>query len=195
MSDLSDLVREFWLDSLADDEAMADVYRAVVDILDRQPPPPSGVAEAIVAYQRAKGLRTYGVTLEDALLSVAESAQHTAQELADVARYLMDFVRRARAVLPEDDAEHLSLLVLDVMHALDTVARYADPPPEELPPMVPTRDAVERWGYYWYRGKRVIPVALSAREDDAPWDYFTGRLIDPTDDWRGPVPRAPRGVR
>ena len=162
----------------------------------------SDIYDAHVIAQRQKGLRQYGVTLSDAALTVPEAATHALAEAVDLAEYLRDLAARIGDDGPDllGYPRHvLTGALASLADEVETVARgviapLAEPPPE-LPPMVPTRDAVERWGHYWYRGKRVIPVALSAREDDAPWDYFTGRLIDPTDDWRGPVPRAPRGVR
>lgn len=69
-------------------------------------------------------------------------------------------------------------------------------PGGECPPRVPTAEAVERWGRWWWCGDKVSEVMLD--RDGTLIEYITGCehrfAVNPNGDWRGPVPRAPKVV-
>ena len=136
--------------------------------------------DGIAAHQAAKGLRKYGISLEDAGLPVSALALHALEELIDLTCYLA-----YAGLLTRKDAAYLEGVAFRLLPLADH--------PKPLPPDVPTVEAVEEFGEWWQFGDVVVEL------DDTPVGlqfYHPGwrdsESINPTDPrWRGPITLRP----
>jgi hypothetical protein len=146
--------------------------------------------ESWTAHQTAKGLREYGAPLSASGLTVAQLLQHAACEAADLVAYL-------RAASDQTDNPDVFAALADACMLGRLVCELAGPAPEFVaPPMCPTPDAVRAHGRFWWRRDEVVKVTIYRGSEIwyGPAGVAWSALVDPSDDWSGPVVARRRSV-
>jgi hypothetical protein len=146
--------------------------------------------ESWTAHQTALGLHRYGAPLSASGLTVAQLLQHAACEAADLVAYLSAAADGSND--PDILAAHFDACIL-ARH----VCQLAGPAPEFVAaPQVPDADAVAKYGRYWWRRDEVVKVTIYRGSEIwyGPAGVAWSALVDPSDDWSGPVVARRRSV-
>jgi hypothetical protein len=146
--------------------------------------------ESWTAHQTALGLHRYGAPLSASGLTVAQLLQHAACEAADLVAYL-------RAASDQTDSPDAFAALADACMLGRLVCQLAGPAPEFVaPPQVPDADAVAKYGRYWWRRDEVVKVTIYRGSEIwyGPAGVAWSALVDPSDDWSGPVVARRRSV-